>query len=403
MIYILIILLLLFLTYKYDYRQAKKNRLFWYYIVLVIFILTAGLRYRLGVDSVRYESGYPYLPTLSELSGYDFSSSRFAPGYIIFASIARSISSEFVALQLLHAIFVNCVIFWFIKKYSSKIFLAVTLYFIMLYINFMCEIMRESCAVSAFLLGFPSFVKKKWIKYYFFAFLSFYFHPSAFVAFALPILYLPSIRSFFTIGKRTIFILIGFYVLGITVSIAFFDYIKLIEITSVQESAAMYEDSLLTGQVLNIKGITSTAIQYLIYPILAVVYYRRRMKYEQIDDRAFAATEFMVSLCMIAAVLAIPIALFYRYNNYFHPFAIIAISNFVFQPIITPRHRIRIGYGTWLLILLPLFLFKFYGMYDLIPNTTNLREGMRYYPYSSVITKEKDDNREMLFLYHHAY
>jgi len=403
MIYLVIILLLLFLIYKYDYCQEKKDRLLWYYIVLVIFIFVAGLRYRLGVDSIRYESNYPSLPSLSELANYDFSSSRFAPGYIVFAAIARSFSSEFVALQLIHAIFVNCVIFWFIKKYTSRIFFAVALYFVMLYINFMCEVMREACAVSAFLLGFPYFVKKKWVKYYIFAFFSFSFHPSAFVTFALPLLTLPGIRSFFTIGKRTIFILIGAYIVGVIINVAFFDYINLIEIASVQESAAMYANDSLAGQVLNINGIISTAILYLIYPILAVMFIRRRKNYEYADTPTFRAIELMVSICLIAAVFSIPIALFYRYNNYFYPFAIIAMSNFVFQPIIINRRRIRIRYVAWLLIFFPLFLFKFYGFYRPIPGSSNLRDGMRYYPYSSVINKDKDGDREKVYIFYHAY
>lgn len=396
--------MLLYLSYRYDFCHSKYYRISWYYTLLVIFILVAGLRYRLGVDSIRYESGFQEMPTLTELLRFDFSSSRYAPGYIAFSAIARSISSEFVIMQLLHATFVNCVIFWFIKKYTSRIFFAVGLYFVMLYSNFMCEVMRESCAVSFFLLGFPYFVKKNWIRYYIFAFLSFFFHPSAFVTFILPIFYIPVIRSFFKIDKRTILVLAGVYVFGVIVSFALFDYIKLINIASVQESASLYKDNSLSGQILNLNGIISTAILYLIYPILAVICNRKRLNYYHVKDSSFFAIELMVSLCMIVAILAIPIALFYRYNNYFYPFAIIAISNFVFNPIILPHHKkLRFKYSYWILIFLPLIFFKFYGLYRPVPDTQNLRDGMRYYPYSSIFTKDKNSDRESLYYFYHAF
>ena len=54
MIYFVVLLLLLILTVRYDINGKTEYRDQWYNAVLVILILIAGLRFRLGVDTVNY-------------------------------------------------------------------------------------------------------------------------------------------------------------------------------------------------------------------------------------------------------------------------------------------------------------------------------------------------------------
>ena len=68
MLYILIFIILLYFVYKYDYKGKKSKKWTNYYILMIVLIVIAGLRYRLGIDSIRYEEQYKDFPTLGELS-----------------------------------------------------------------------------------------------------------------------------------------------------------------------------------------------------------------------------------------------------------------------------------------------------------------------------------------------
>lgn len=401
MLYASIIFLLLILSYFYDYLGCQRGRVQWYSIVLLLFILVAGLRYQLGIDSIRYERIFASMPELSELSSYDFSQSRFGIGYIVFNAIARSVSDDFVAMQFLQAIYVNCVIFWFFFRYSKKIFFCIILYALGLYFNFMCEVMREACAVATLLLAWPYFESKKWIKYYILAIICVLFHTSGFVALILPVLYLPKIRNLFIVRKKTIFILFGVFICASVIGYSFVDYLKIFYfISGFEDNVNNYADKDLSGQLLNIKGVISSITTICLYPYLAIMYInRQRMSNKQ--QETTKPISFMVGICLIMAVVSIPIAIFYRYNNYFFPFAIAAIGNWVYVKRPFFRLNLKFSFSIWMLLFVPYFFFTTFG-YFRIRNDGNIYEEARYYPYSSIVEKSTDSARTRVQKYHHA-
>lgn len=400
MIYFIVTFILIFFSYHFDYRNQKKGKQAAYYIVILMFILVAGLRYRIGVDSIRYEAQYLSLPTFIELLSFDFSSVRAEPGYVILNSIARSFSDSFVAMQFLHATFVNIAILHFFKTHTTKIFSASLLYFIFpfMYLNYMCEVMRESCAVVCFLTGWIYFKKRQWLKYYFFAILATLFHVSGFVTLFLPLLYLPGLRSFFVLDKRMIFVLITTFLIGGAINVWLFDYIQALTFfDSLQDKAEMYADSDLSGMTVNIKGILAMFIPIL-YPWISFLLICKKNGGSEINREL----EFMLAICFIFIVLSIPIALAYRYTNYFYPFAIITICNCLFQPV-SFCHKIRqFAFRAWILILFPLISFELGGLFRTIPGT-QLSGWMEFYPYSSRIWPEKNAQREQIYQYYNAW
>lgn len=404
MLYVAVLVLTLFLSSRYDFHARQRGKLGWYIILLIIFILIAGLRYRIGVDTVRYDSQYRELPTLSEFFTYNLSKTRFDPGYVFFNAIARSISDSFVAMQFLQAIYVNCIMFWFLKKYSSKIFLAIFFYAIILYLNFMCEVMRESCAVVTFLLGFPYFVQGKWLKYYICAIISVLFHSSALITLVLPVLYIPIIRHIFSIGKRTPVILLFTFFVGVAVSTTLFRFIgENIEIGSIQEKALSYGKNDLSGMVLNIFGILSVILRQVALPLLSIMIVHNRNEFFKIRNKDYQPISFMVVFCLLFAVLSIPIALCYRYNNYFAPFAIIVMANAAYSKIYVNHRKIKLDNSFWSITLGCFIFLQLYGLIAPKKNQGGIADINRYYPYSSVFTEEKDPDREELFRHYHAY
>lgn len=405
MLYITIFISLILLSYQYDYLNRSKGKWISYSIVWLVFILVAGLRYRLGIDSIRYESGYTTLPSLSELSSFDFSSARYDPAYIALNAIARSISDKFVIMQLIESVYVNSVVFWFFRKYTKKIFFAILLYFVTLYFPYTFEVLREACAAATFLIGWKYFLNKDWTKYYILSILCTMFHTSGFVTLLLPLLYLPGIRRFFTIGYKTIFILIGIIILGGLINIWLFDYIQAITfIEGIQEKAAVYQQGELSGSLVSYKGAIIIAMRYIIYPFLCfmIIKHQSKLKPNKFDKK-YGAFELMLTMCFIFVALSIPITIFYRYNNYFFPFAIVAICNLIYSPIRIKSIYRNFSFGIWFVLFIPCFFFNIYNLFLKYPDDSCLYDAMRYYPYSSILYPEKDEGRERLFIYHNAF
>lgn len=113
MIYFIIGFYLLFLACKYDIfgSKDKSAKKFHYYFSLIILILLAALRYRIGGDTCRYMDLYGGdLSSEADLGG------RFQPLWRLLTNILYSVSPDFTLFQFVHAIFLNTVHFFFFQE-----------------------------------------------------------------------------------------------------------------------------------------------------------------------------------------------------------------------------------------------------------------------------------------------
>lgn len=399
MIYFIVFVILLYFSYRFDYIGEKKYKKKCYYLVLILLILIAGLRYRLGVDTIRYESSFQWIPNIFDLTFSDFDN-KYDPFYLIFSSISKTLSPEFWVMQILQATLVNVIVFRFIKRNINNIFFGVLLYYVFLYFNYTCEVMREACAVSMFLLAWEYFKKKEWSKYYIFCIAAFLFHNSAILLFILPVLKWFKVWSIMRIKGYTVFLLIGVLIIGFIIQKVFFDYLYIISITdNIENKLNSYSNSDLSGSLLNLNGIISVVLRYILYPFIAVVLLKNRSKHDEL------IIEPMVLLCFIFAILSIPIAILYRYNNYFMLFAILVLADLAFsKKFYLSGNKILIvnSYFLWFILFAPLISFQVYGLFSNVKGTM-YKEYMRYYPYNSVLDRKRDMQREALFIYYNAY
>lgn len=402
MLYLAIIIILFLLIFHYDYQNHTKYRLSWYILQLLFFILISGLRYRLGVDSTAYEASYNQLPSLLELSSFDFESSRYGIGYIFLTAIARSLSDNFVMMQLLHAAFINCVIFYFFYKNTKHIFTALLLYFLLAYTNYNFEVLRESCAIAMFLLSWHYFQSNKWIKYYICVGIAILFHVSAAILLILPIFYIPLLRKFFTYGWQFYLMMGGVLIISKLVSDYFFDWIKLFEISTLDDYANTYENSDYAESVtVNLIGQAYYFTKIILFPVLAIYIFHGSNLIEvvtEIKPEIKLKLQYMLFWFIYLSIAMMFIKLFYRFCNYFLPFFIIILSEILFDRIKYKKRRIRMSFVSWLTILLPF----------IVVNTSDYFRGdtgssipliTRYYPYASVLNPDKDKQREKLFNY----
>lgn len=265
-VYLFVVLVCLLCVYKYDVKQHTSgcNMAFW--CLCLMLILVAGLRYQIGADTINYMEEFQYTKKLSELSSVDFSDTRFMPGWIIFASACKTFCSQFIGLQLIHAIILNVSIFLFVRRFSQYKFMAILMYVLLAYINLNTEILRESLAMSLFLLAIVAFVKNRWFVYFLLCFVVSMFHISGFITFLFPI------GKLFKISSRKRIIILSIFIFALSGVVWRFFQTNIIEffiIGAIEDGAKAYINS---EHVYNINGIIVNLTTRCIMPLIAIIY-----------------------------------------------------------------------------------------------------------------------------------
>lgn len=397
MLYILLLILIGCLIYNYDYKQSRHGKAEWYAVLCVALILIAGLRYRLGIDTVAYESTYYQLPDLTQFFGnYNFDQTRYGKGYLLLCALCKSIYPDYYFFQFIHATIVTTIIFWFFHKHTKHIFFAIFMYFLMLYFPFTFEVLRESLAVCLVLIGWHFFLKKNIFLYYFFCLLALTFHISAAIMLVIPIFYLPLFKPFFRMGIW-FWISVSIFFVGVAyISIKFFDLIRLVGMANIDDYANAYENSKYgEATTLNIIGVIAFFIKGILYPGLTMADLKDNPKIKALQGDK-EKLEYMICWYIYISIIVLFINIFYRFNNYFTPFIILGVSDVVFTSVKLIKRRYSFSFGIWGIILLPylVFLFQVNFQKDEITELSNI---YRYYPYSSILFPERDKTREQLF------
>ena len=389
MIYLLIGIYLLFLSYYYDFKGHCRRKWFHYGVILLTLILVAGLRYHIGLDSQRYEARFQTLPKLNQLSIEEFSESAYDPLYLLMASFCRTISDEFWVLQLAQAILVNVVFLRFFRKNTKNVFVAILLYYVILYISNMAETMRESCAISMILLGWEYLKSNHKFGFVIFCLFAFLFHSSAIIAIAVCLLVLAGIHEKIRFSFGTVFGALLIFVMSTVVQNVFSDALTLLAFSSrLSDKIDIYSDTAMFSNTLNLFGIISVSLLYGFVPYICAKTLRGT-KYSN-------TLEFFLVIEMFCAAFSFPISIFYRYINYFMPFVILAMAKALSEK----SYRIPfIGtlktsiFTTWLLLSLPFIIERAKYMFG-NDGDSKYKVYSRYYPYSSILTEDLDPDRE---------
>ena len=393
--YIVIALIILLCSFVYDFGERKNNdKDIVFFVVLFILVLFMGLRYRIGIDTIRYEgSFYTYVPTLSNLSLYHFSDGRVEPLFLIFESLTKTLFGEFEYFQIIHSFLTNALICFYLKKHCKYIFFSIFIYYIWRYIPFTTEELRASIAISICLFANDFLLEKKYIRGVSLIILAFGFHTSA-LFMLIMILF-----------RKVKFDKIGFVVFGVMAVVAtilnttlfdFFQYVNFTEKMNAQ--IHLYADSDLSGQTASVFGIISNLICYFFYSIVAIVFLK---KTKPKSDVLQLQPYFFVGLLMVIA--SIVVTIFYRVLRYFDIYFIILYAEYfgtkVDQSILFNKKK---NIGPFFLFI-PFVFFALYLYSGKIPCHMDLRTVSRIYPYTNSITKEIDADRERMFRCYNLY
>lgn len=371
MIYLIILIYIIFLNIAYP--KIDKNGIQSYWYLYVIFVILAGFRYKMGVDTYAYTLEYKTFPTLFQLNHNFIKESNYQILWILFESTLRTISSSFYVVQIVLAAFVNYVVFKVVKTHAVNPFLSILFYYLLFYINLNMEILRESVAISLLLLGINFLIKKQYLSYYGLAFIAFFFHQSAIVLFIVPLIQLVNFNK--TGYFITIIVIISiaeflsFYFVGY---LSTFNYFFTF-------SQYGYFDALGTiGSSLNTQ--IFNYIKYIAIPcLLLFLFFDRLDEYE----RKY------IFLYILFSIFYIQMAIFYRIRDYFLIFFLIAVTNGIIRGFDNKMHNL-ITKGAVISLFLYASLFRVYYSET---NKNGLQLYLHYYPYNSILNEEVPQTR----------
>lgn len=377
MIYLFVLFLLLCLSFRYDICGKTKYRDQWYLIILIIFILIAGLRYRIGIDTPRYMFRfYHEYPTVSMFSFEDYYIGK-DPFYVFLNSVVISLGGRFYIVQLIEAAFVNILVLNYIKKHSEYIFTCAFFYFLLLYISIMMEAMRAGFSIAICLYANDYMQKKKWVKGYLLLLIASMFHAQTLALYVIPLL------LFLRFNKRGIIVLLLAYIGGQILQQSIGDYVFLLEGNEhLEDKVSGYAVSDNYGE--NNKNMNYFIVRIflpIVYSLFSLWYSKRYSRNENLKRfEPFIMLGLMFVMVQASFVIA------YRYVDYYKVyFALFYAETFVCMIKRSVRLKAGLAYVKSAIIFLPLMI-----------NVLHFFDN-RYYPYSSVITKSVNKVRENRF------
>jgi hypothetical protein len=386
MIYLILLIYLIALSAKFDFnRSAQFNRASpaangLYNFTLIIMITFAGLRYKVGGDSISYFYLFNDVPYLWELGKFSFAKAQFDPLWILLSSLSKSIYNDFTFFQIVQAIIVNTIVFRFFSRTTPNRFTCILIYFLIFYVYFNMEVMRESLAICCFLLGYKYFKEGKWLKFYPFAIVAFLFHSSAMILFILPLVRNIKIKPY------TVIIWVALFVVAVVLPDTFKLFLKFF-VFNERISARFNAYSDIRS---NSNGMMFLFAIYFLFPAgLAILNEKRLDKNPRFRELYFAY--------FLIATLTIGFSGFNRFINYMTPFMTI-----YFADLLNKIYRNSYFFNTRKLLITFVIALAFVPkLLYYFSDTSSIVQGTyRYdiwYPYHTVLDKEENYKREALY------
>lgn len=373
MIYLVILLLIIWGVINFDNKQETPQSKCYLFFIWLILTLVAGLRYKVGGDTIGYFEQYKTWQDIGSFSFAIAQDSRFAIGYQLLWAICKSINPNFWFYQLVHAVIVNTTFFIFFRKTKNRTFLAILLYYLYSFFFYNMEILRAAIAVCVFIYSLKFYFDKKWLLYYGCSLIALLFHSEAIVLFLFPLV------SYLNKVKITVISLFGIIILSFIV----LSVVNLVPIVNdFIISIGLMENGLIDfysrARDYNINSIIAIFIQIL--PVVMILYLYRY-------DTTFRFKGFLI-LYIILTILTLKYSvLIGRINDFITPIVLFCIAN-----IFAKNQFTFIDNKSFFKItILSLFLFSTIFNYT---KNTYYPDYKKYYPYSSVFSPQENIERE---------
>lgn len=373
MIYTLVIVLTVIFIFLFDNYKLKGSK-YAYNFLLIILVLVAGLRWKLGGDSLVYQTKFENnIPTLLNMSFNDLFETGFEPGIVFLMSICKTFIVDFWFFQLIHALIINVSMFNFIKKYTPYKFTAVFVYIFFYFLYFNTEILRESLAICIFLVMYPLLEKRNYKKYYLLNILALFFHTSSILLLLIPLF---SRVKFNKKGISYLVLLFGVLMIVFTL------FPSIINIFLFSDRLAM-KYALYADYSFSLIGTIYNFLLFVLFPYLLIKFNLKYGKLNQFEDLFF--------VYFLIVVLYLSYSGAGRFINYFGPFMLIFYVNTFYNLKNSKKYK-SVSSLIIIALLIGPFTYKFL-YYDF--SYTKISKGAKkidmYYPYTNIFDKKPEE------------
>ncbi len=378
LVYLVAFLVTLIPVIRFDLMRIDGDRKVWAYCELAMLILIAGLRYRVGGDTLIYISSFEEYPTIDELAYFDFAEAKYNPLWYIYNSVFKTFGDSFTFFQIVQAIIVNVCFFRFFRRYSPMgFFTCVFVYYVGYYCYFNMEVLRETLCICIFLEALPFMEKKKFLPYFLLCFVAILIHTGSAIMLLFPLALLWKRDRFW----MSLICIAGAFVLLQVVNII--DILLGIAFEgATAKSVAIYLDA----EARNINGVIIAMLKTV--PFLIVFWLRRHLQIE--NDRLLGALLIFMFLFQVASSLIFVLA---RLSNYIFPLGIVFLVNTFYL------NFDKLTKQTYSKIFLSaaLFIYFFNLTYYYYTKQDAWKDSRLYYvfvPYHSIFDPQEDHRRE---------
>ena len=378
MIYIFITILLLLLSLRYDICGKTKGRDLMYYMIMVILVMTSGLRYRLGIDTPNYINHFYHdIPTLDKLTFEDIGFVA-KPLWILLNSFVITIGGRFFIVQLIQSAFVNFLLFKYIKKHTRYIFVSLFFYYILFYLSYNMVVMKAGMSIVVCLFANDYVLERKWLKGYLLYFIGALFHPQTIVIMLLPLF------NYLKFNKWFVPIAIFLFFVGMELQSLLEEYLVLFEEMDdnlYDKASDVVNNEKLGGQTHNLNYLIVNVFSYVFYTIASFMFVKRH----DCESNLLKFEPFLVFFVLFY-IISINMNIAYRFSMYYGIYLIFFMSQLFMLFAKSRLLSSGVALMRSVLIVLPLVILVLYSR----------KNGMiHFYPYSSVIEKRIDHTREV--------
>lgn len=217
---LVISLLLAFLSQRQSLQRINnldrleyihKDR-FFYFLMAFSLAFFVGLRTR-GNDTYTYRQMYESMELgtnpMQLLTSTKLASS---PGLSWFSAVLRNAGASTQDYFMVCALFTVLTYLWFLRKYTTDIWLSVFYFITMGVYTFTMAAIKQTMAVAFLVIAADRAIEKKWVQYAFWMVIAELFHPYAFIYLVVPFL------SFCPWSRNTGLLLAGTVVVALYLS-----------------------------------------------------------------------------------------------------------------------------------------------------------------------------------------
>lgn len=329
----------MFSTYNPVEEKYIKKDFVIYGIMVAYLIIFAGMRTYYN-DTWVYLGEYSVTPKLPELfeTGVDWTLAK-SPFFTILMSLFQTLGFSGQTFILMFSLMTLSIYFWFIRKYTSDIFLSVFLAITLGVYTFTLAAIKQTFAIAILTFAVEKCVQKKYWSFIAIVIIASLFHPYAFVFLICPFL------TFQPWSKKTLALLFGAVIISLSMNYLFGGITEFISAIGGE-----YTEEQISGDGLN-------PLRFIICSVPIGLSFLVRRK---IDTQCSRENSLFVNLSMMNGVIMFVAMfgtanLFGRLANYFILFPVLTIPWLI--KFVDKRYRV-------IMILGFIFVYSIYFYYD---------------------------------------